>query len=261
MGVSRPERIDRVHSGPLMQPLGSKRRTSAEVQRLVLNAAVEVFAQEGFGGASTRRIAESAGVNETVIFRYFLSKAGLYEAAVLSPIRVVAAALCEPPATDRVERCACNRVEAWVRQVDAVTRQHLALLVALFNPGPPTWKGVALEGRVRSVREELFSELDRGARTAVGGAPHDVVRLIAVRTILTMLMAMRSDDSSRSRTTTRKPATPEQYDRIVSSRRLHVARRCAPRDGPVRGASCCCVGAAIAAPFKWSNSFSWGGSR
>ena len=40
----------------------------------LLAAAVEVFAKYGFLGATTRRIAEAAGVNEVTLFRYFGSK-------------------------------------------------------------------------------------------------------------------------------------------------------------------------------------------
>ena len=40
----------------------------------ILAAAAGVFAQHGFLGSTTRRIAEAAGVNEVTIFRYFGSK-------------------------------------------------------------------------------------------------------------------------------------------------------------------------------------------
>lgn len=43
----------------------------------ILAAAAEVFAQHGFRGSTTRRIAEAAGVNEITIFRQFGSKEAL----------------------------------------------------------------------------------------------------------------------------------------------------------------------------------------
>ncbi len=43
----------------------------------ILQAAAEVYAQHGFRGATTRRIAESAGVNEITLFRQFGSKEAL----------------------------------------------------------------------------------------------------------------------------------------------------------------------------------------
>lgn len=48
----------------------------------LLDAARRVYAESGFRGATTRRIAEEAGVNEVTLFRLFGSKAALIEAAV-----------------------------------------------------------------------------------------------------------------------------------------------------------------------------------
>lgn len=47
----------------------------------LLDAAREVFAQFGAAGATTRRIAEFAGVNEVTIFRHFRSKEDLLDEA------------------------------------------------------------------------------------------------------------------------------------------------------------------------------------
>lgn len=52
----------------------------------MLEAAREVFAAEGFGGATTREIAARADVSEAVLFRHFASKAVLFEAAVAEPL-------------------------------------------------------------------------------------------------------------------------------------------------------------------------------
>lgn len=48
----------------------------------ILAAAATVFAQHGFRGSTTRRIADAAGVNEVTLFRYFGSKDALLEEAV-----------------------------------------------------------------------------------------------------------------------------------------------------------------------------------
>lgn len=50
----------------------------------LIEAAARVYADLGFRGATTRRIAEEAGVNEVTLFRLFGSKAALIEAAVRS---------------------------------------------------------------------------------------------------------------------------------------------------------------------------------
>ena len=48
----------------------------------LLDAAAKVFAESGFRGATTRRIADVAGVNEVTLFRLFGSKQQLMAAAI-----------------------------------------------------------------------------------------------------------------------------------------------------------------------------------
>src|SRR6476661_9149481 len=48
----------------------------------ILNAACGVFAQHGFRGSTTRRIADAAGINEITIFRQFGSKEALIREAM-----------------------------------------------------------------------------------------------------------------------------------------------------------------------------------
>jgi AcrR family transcriptional regulator len=46
----------------------------------ILNAALELFAQEGFKATSTSKVAKAAGVSEGLIFRHFINKDGLLQA-------------------------------------------------------------------------------------------------------------------------------------------------------------------------------------
>lgn len=48
----------------------------------VLDAALKVFAERGFRGATTREIAAAAKVNEVTLFRHFKSKGALFSAAL-----------------------------------------------------------------------------------------------------------------------------------------------------------------------------------
>ena len=57
-----------------------------DVREQLLEAAVKVFANAGFRGATTRRIAQEAGVNEVTLFRQFGSKEGLIVEAVLRSV-------------------------------------------------------------------------------------------------------------------------------------------------------------------------------
>jgi AcrR family transcriptional regulator len=53
-----------------------------EMEERILDAAYRVFAEAGFRGATTRRIAEAAGVNEVTLFRRFPTKDVLIVAAL-----------------------------------------------------------------------------------------------------------------------------------------------------------------------------------
>lgn len=60
-----------------------------DTARRILEAAIEVFAEEGYDGASTRLLAERAKVNLPAIQYYFGSKEGLYRAAIGEIIGIV----------------------------------------------------------------------------------------------------------------------------------------------------------------------------
>jgi TetR/AcrR family transcriptional regulator len=52
------------------------------VRRRVLDAAEHVFAERGFAGATTREIAEAAGIRKRMLFYYVPSKQALYRAVL-----------------------------------------------------------------------------------------------------------------------------------------------------------------------------------
>jgi AcrR family transcriptional regulator len=53
-----------------------------ETRELILDAAVRLYAEAGFRGATTRRIAAEAGVNEVTLFRHFGTKEVLLREAL-----------------------------------------------------------------------------------------------------------------------------------------------------------------------------------
>lgn len=61
------------------------RRRRGTPRRLLVEAACDLFARQGYSATSTREIAEHAGVSETLLFRYFGSKAGLFRESVAVP--------------------------------------------------------------------------------------------------------------------------------------------------------------------------------
>ncbi|MEV6161393.1 TetR family transcriptional regulator [Streptomyces sp. NPDC052052] len=58
-------------------PSAERRRDAAATRRRLLEAARDLFAERGYEGATVRSIAERAGANQALLFRYFGSKQGL----------------------------------------------------------------------------------------------------------------------------------------------------------------------------------------
>jgi len=100
-----------------------------DTRRRILDSAIELFASEGYEGASTRLLAERAGVNLPAIQYYFGSKEGLYRAAVariseeieaqMAPAAERATAALMNPNLSRRELCAvlCDMLDAFVALV------------------------------------------------------------------------------------------------------------------------------------------------
>jgi AcrR family transcriptional regulator len=70
-----------------MQTRVNKRRAPGEGRVLLLRAAREVFSEVGYADATTRGIADRAGIAEALLFRNFGNKAALFEEAALGPFQ------------------------------------------------------------------------------------------------------------------------------------------------------------------------------
>lgn len=99
----------------------------------ILEAAFNVFAEYGFRGATTRRIADAAGVNEVTLFRRFKSKTALInEAAQLYTQRRATGALPDlpvDPVRELTEWCAAQldhleRSRSIIRKCMAELEEH-----------------------------------------------------------------------------------------------------------------------------------------
>ncbi len=65
----------------------AKHRDSAETRASILKAAEHIYAECGLAGARTDAIAAAAGVNKALLYYYFKSKEGLYQAVVGSQMK------------------------------------------------------------------------------------------------------------------------------------------------------------------------------
>jgi AcrR family transcriptional regulator len=81
-----------------------KRLCNAERRKQIIQVSLDLFASLGFKGATTRLIAEAAGVSESIIFRHFATKEDLYDAIITTTIEKRRAAWeLESPSMDEDE--------------------------------------------------------------------------------------------------------------------------------------------------------------
>lgn len=108
----------------------------------LLEAAGRVYAEGGFRGATTRRIAEEAGVNEVTLFRLFGSKAQLIAEAMqcMDPIGEVSLP-CNPSDPQRELTEWCDGHLRGMRQWRSLIRKTLADMEEHPEMAPPICGG------------------------------------------------------------------------------------------------------------------------
>lgn len=102
----------------------------------LLHAAARVYAEHGWRGATTRRIAEAAGVNEVTLFRQFGSKDVLLETAMSELARVT-----DATGLPAVPVCPESELLAWTRAHHETTGAMRDIVRRLMSearehPGP-----------------------------------------------------------------------------------------------------------------------------
>lgn len=58
-----------------------------EREEKILKAAINLFSEKGYKGATTKALARKAGINEALIFRHFPDKSGLYTALLQKKLK------------------------------------------------------------------------------------------------------------------------------------------------------------------------------
>jgi AcrR family transcriptional regulator len=136
---------------PLAHPVGaSYQATPMSTQHRILDAAMRVFEQAGFRGATTRRIAEEARVNEVTLFRHFGTKDELLLAALRRAQDLPReGALPDEPEDPRAE------IRAWARAHMARLLRWRHVMQSSFTEveAHPRLCAMATNGPMRTYRE------------------------------------------------------------------------------------------------------------
>jgi AcrR family transcriptional regulator len=144
----------------------------------LLEAAIRVFAESGFRGATTRRIADAAGVNEVTLFRLFKSKSALIsEAAQLYARQRSGSALPARPVQPEREVTAWAAEQlhflqgsrALIRKCMAELEEHPDMAECMRH-GP-----LLAQMQLREYAHRLLSLRGHGGRGVAGGGGGDRV--------------------------------------------------------------------------------------
>lgn len=149
-----------------------------ESRNRILEAAARVYAESGFRGATTRRIADEAGVNEITIFRQFGSKAALIDEAIRCRSAVPAAVLtllpAEPRDPERELTAWCSAHLERLRASRSLIRKSMGEIEERPAAGPcataPT-SGAAQELRAYMQRLHDHGFVEWGERRPPGTGP------------------------------------------------------------------------------------------
>jgi AcrR family transcriptional regulator len=102
----------------------------------LLTAAREVFAEKGYRGATTRDIAERAGLTEPMLFRYHGSKLALFEQAAVEPVvAFMDEYIAEWGAREHGSADAVSEVRGFLTRLIEVIRSDRELLLAIQAAG------------------------------------------------------------------------------------------------------------------------------
>jgi AcrR family transcriptional regulator len=202
------------------------RRTGDEVRALILEAARDVFAREGYAGATTREIATRAGIAEPLIFRNFVDKAGLFRHAVFDPFEAfirgyAAQAQAHSAEWDGRRHLDDALARLYVEGLYDHLRANRALLRALLRTSDED--AGALDAAVPLRR--LFDELERVATDGLEAAGFQATEVdLVVRFTFGLVLSVAVLDDWLLPRGRRRPSRQRIVDELVAYVTLGVNR-------------------------------------
>jgi AcrR family transcriptional regulator len=161
-------------------------RSAALTRTRIIQAAMQVFAEAGLHGATTREIARVAGVNEVTLFRHFASKEQLLGAVIENALVLQTEALAHPEEwTNDLMRDLRHFAQLYNSMLEG-TEDLIRTFIGEAKRHPDAARRVIQEA-AKPVKEKLIAYLETGqARRTVRA---DVNLAVAVDMFTGMLLA------------------------------------------------------------------------
>ena len=158
----------------IIWPMTPTTTATPDSRERILEAAARIYAQYGFRGATTRLIAQEAGVNEVTLFRLFGSKAQLFDELLHKQLHASTVPfLPDEPGDPEAELTAwCTTLFAQMR----ASRSFLRKMIGETEERPeaarsacvgPHCAGQSLERYVEQLRARGIADPDADLRTAI----------------------------------------------------------------------------------------------
>jgi AcrR family transcriptional regulator len=189
--VTTAGRTTRTTSGDADGHVKATRRRRGEPRRLLLESARELFSRQGYASTSTREIADDAGVSETLMFRYFRSKAGLFREALVVPFVEYVEDLNAKWQSGELDQLSDEGfARRLVGDLFDLFRENRGLVVMLWAADSQNAKDLAETG-IFEIERELKVLAKLGAAETVRRQNHPLYRHdLATRSMLAMVAGM-----------------------------------------------------------------------
>lgn len=142
----------------------TKKRDRLASEERLLKAAEEVFSRYGFKAATTRMIAKKAGINESLIGRYFEGKLGLFFALIDNHINEHKHAELDYPPKDTLMAEVLGFAEARLNEHCAKDSEFFKMVLSqalvdakflkMIRERIPNFKQTGLEGRLQKLKDD-----------------------------------------------------------------------------------------------------------
>ncbi len=133
---------------------------AAFTQRVILDAAEQVFARYGQQGARVRQIADAAGVNVATLYNYYKNKNALYEAVLDQGLQPIIEALKEYPFNNNGEASYKEIISFIMEHLHE--RPHVSRLIYLEAISDGEYLKKIASKWFRPLLEEIVTKLDSG---------------------------------------------------------------------------------------------------